>query len=260
MRPRVQKNIKKASAARRKPTRVPRGTGESPLSDSHLDKVPTLISIRNDEFDRAVMLCLNAHGLEAARQLASWTCAALAKVPANDRIGTVYIQLDEPLGDDKAPFAGNIFLPSDSIMVCVTGSPSLVNAICAGIGSCAGTGARGGRLSHRLNSLPLRMIVQDQDIIIANEAYFSGLQDRLRRARWRVWLLEYNHFGAGWGGPADELLRHLPEKPQRPRAPVPKRRELSRSDRSTQADPKSARSIMARLYARRKVGGEVART
>jgi hypothetical protein len=73
-----------------------------------------------------------------------------------------------------------------------------------------GRAVGGARFAHRLTTLPVWAIVQDDNVILTAEAYFAGLQPGMRDAGWNVWTLEFNIFGMGWGAGAGYVLMDLP--------------------------------------------------
>ena len=197
---------------------------EAPLDDSRLNEVPQLRSIDPLDFERAVLLCQNATGREAAVNLAGWLCQGLEALAPERRRGVAYVQIDEPLGDDLEPFYGNVFHRPEGIVACVTGTRALVNDLCIGAFKASRLRAVGGaQFTHRFTTLGLWAIVQDDNVIVTGEAYFAGMQPSLRDAGWKVWTLEYNIFGLGWGVGAEYVLMALPDAvpEQRKTNPLP---------------------------------------
>jgi len=233
---------------------------ERPLDASQIGDVPQLIPIRALGFDRVVMVCPGSTGRDAAIRLAGLLCSGLRDLPLEDRSGVAYIQIDEPLGADRNVFQGNVFFPSDSIVSCITGTRALANSICVGAMKASGNSATGaGRFPHRLNSLPVWAIVQD-DSVLLTEAYFAGMQPALRAAGWRVWTLDVDVFSAAWGSEAENLLAALPEE-------IPKLTGNSRQSASAAKDgrrvgPSRRRGAtftsgaLARAAARRRAAGK----
>lgn len=179
-------------------------------------QTPPLPPLDAAAFERAMVLSLERMGNLSAEPLARWTCASLGAMPPEERRGSLYVQLGIPTGADALPFQGNVFLPSGSMTLLFTGTPSLVNAVAVGVMERAGRYARGGRRwDYRLPSLPLYLLAQDDSIQLGKTGYFAPFADRLRQAGWSVSPVEPEDFAA-FQKLGAELLHQLSEQVPRP--------------------------------------------
>lgn len=121
-------------------------------------------------------------------------------------------------------------IPSSAIMACITGTRSLLNDVCARAFKESSHGAGGGaRFAHRMNSLPVWAVVQDEHVLIPAGGYFAPSLSLLRTAGWQVWYLDPNLFVMGWGTEAEDVLGALPESfPAQPRPPTPQKTGAAR--------------------------------
>lgn len=208
---RTQKSVHNKPHDRRRVNETPRARPERVIDESRVDEVPQLRLLEAHDFDRIIAFCTSARGREAAQRLAAWFCTGLMKLAPADRHGTAYVQIDEPLKDDLNPFKGNIFFPSEAIVACVTGPRSFVNDICVGATRSIKRGIMAaGRFGYRLTTLPVWAVVLDDNLIVPDGGYFSGLEQGLREHGWKVWVIEPNMYSILWGAGAEELLATLP--------------------------------------------------